>query len=1176
MNLTINQQLAVDIRNKNILVSAAAGSGKTAVLVKRIIDRILDSESPVDIDRILVMTFTKAAAAQMKDRILKAIEEKRAKDPFNKNLQRQASLVHTANITTIDSFCMMVVRNHFSEIDLNPDFRIADEGECNLIKRDALGEVLEEMFESSDENFLMMTETFATGKSDDALEELVLRLHTFSESYPNPEDWLNNCCSKYGSIDVEILDSEEWIIEFVNSTKKQLKEISAGLNKALDLCYLEYGPIAYAEALQSDIDYIDGIVLKDKFSEIYDYVQSYGVYSPKTLGTYRLPKEGTVSATEIKTRTELKDKVKAVRDKSKEIIKGISETIADNSPEDTCSSMMAMYPTVQALVDVTLKFKSRFNKKKREKNVVDFNDLEHMCLEILRSSDDIAGDYRNAFVEIYVDEYQDSNLVQEEIVKKLTRESDDSGNLFMVGDVKQSIYGFRLARPDIFIEKYNRFPSEMSESPDLKIDLHDNFRSRKTVIDSVNEIFEKIMTEDSGKLVYDDNAALHAMADYCDGDGYETEFVYGLRDEDFEDKELEARIVANRIREIVGHLDIKDGDDIRKAKCSDIVILLRTAKGWDNVFMNTLQSEGIPVHVTSTEGYFSQREVSTLLEYLKIIDNPLQDIPLMASMRSVFGDFSDEEVAKIRGAYPEGRLYDSMNHYYETYVTDPKCAKIVQKIQKFKEDLTYFRNKMIYTPVDRIIAEIIDGFYGQCVKAEHNGEKKFANLNVLLSKAEDYGRTSYKGLFHFNRYIEMLHKYEIDFGEANILDENDDAVRIMSIHKSKGLEFPVCFLCGMNKKFNMQDSRASVISDADWGIGVDIIDPVRRTKRSSLFKKSLALKKYNEALEEEIRLFYVAMTRAKEKLIMSSVIKEDNIQEANVMLSKASSYLDLYLYAKGINAIKSIYDRKILVEDLVSNKVDDAINEEIKREKINKLINIKIEHLPEEIENRFRFIYPYEDDKNTTKLSVSEIKRRSMAIHDTDALDDLENEKQLYEEKLPDKIVYSNKKELSEDYSPALRGTAIHKAFEVWDYSRPTKMTNIEEFIKKIDDEKLVQSDLLKYIDKFVIYYFVNSDIARRMKEAYDNGSLRREQPFVIEDETEGCLVQGIIDAYFIEDDEIVVVDYKTDRLDEKVEFVDKYKIQLDYYANALERVLEKKVKEKVIYSTYLKECITM
>lgn len=1177
MKFTENQQRAIDIRDKNILVSAAAGSGKTAVLVNRIIDRVLDENDPVDIDRILVMTFTNAAAAQMKERILDAIEEKRKVNPSNKNLQKQAALIHSANISTIDSFCLNVVRNHFSDININPDFRIADQGELKLIKQDVLESVMESEYERGEDSFLDMTECFSYGRTDRQIENIIIQLHDFAQSYPDPEKWLLGCTSEYDSVNEENLNEAKWICDYLGDIKFTLIEMKKLLEKSIEVCNEELGPYVYIEALENDISYIEKIVSLSNYSDLYNFFENVGEPSFSKLKSLKMLKEGEASLEEIETQSRKKTYVTDVRDKYKTYIKSIYSDISNNSPEGIVDDMVSMAPYVGSLVKTTILFLKEFANKKREKNIVDFNDLEHMCLDILKTSESASLEYRDHFKEIYVDEYQDSNLVQEEIVKLLCVESETKGNLFMVGDVKQSIYGFRLARPEIFVEKYNRFPEyDESLSADVKIDLHDNFRSRTTVIDSVNDVFKHIMTENTGGIIYDEKASLHAKAEYPDGEGFSSELIYAYHIDEVNDRVLEAHTVAERIKELKRTLLVTKDNNLVPLKYSDIVILLRSAKDWDTVFQSVLEGEGIPVHVDSSTGYFSRPEVYTLLEYLKVIDNPRQDIPLMSVLRSPIGNMYDEEIAIIRGAFPQGDLYSSVLSYLNTEgnEADIKGTIIKKKLGSFITELEYYRRKTSYTTVDMIITEIIDGYYGDCVLVSNNGKKKYANLQMLLEKAKEYGKTSYKGIFHFNRYIETLHKYEVDFGQANVLDENEDAVRIMTIHKSKGLEFPVCFISGMNKKMNTMDEKDTVLADADRGIGVDIIDIEHRTRKKSLFKKALAKKKHLDSLSEELRVFYVAMTRAKEKLIMSSVIKkEGELQNNNVILLKASSYLDLYKYVSSNYGINSIEEKEYGASEIMSTKIESAVTSEFNKETLINEISEGSAELSEDLKACIEFRYPYEDDKSGIKVSVSELKRRSMAL--SDAKEDNDNEIILYKE--PEKIVpLFMKKEAEESFSPALRGTAVHRVFEIWDYNRSTTMESVSTFLDEMMECKRLEADLYPLVNRKLVYNFVNSDIAGRMSKALMEGQLFREQPFVIEDAETKMLIQGIIDAYFIENDEIVVVDYKTDRVESAKELVEKYKIQLDYYGTALAMLSGKKIKEKVIYSTCLNKSITM
>ena len=1271
------QQAAIDIRNKNILVSAAAGSGKTAVLVQRIINRVLDPNNPIDIDRILVMTFTRAAAAQMKERILSAINEMRSLNPHDKNLNKQYALVHNAYIMTIDSFCMNVVRNHFEEIGLSPDFRMADEGEITLMMNDVLSEVLEDFYENGDDEFLKMTEIFAAKKSDLAIEELVKSLYGYAESYPDPIEWLGSCVAE------DSKNKYPWLEIYVNYARSELNHLRQILDDAGDICSQERGPIAYLQAIEADIVKVDRVLNFETYEELYVNCAQAVEESFEKLARVVMPKGEDVSEAEILERTALKARVQEIRDKYKKTFSEITELVASMSPENIDTGMKMMKEPVSQLIKLTVAFCEAFDSKKRDLNVVDFSDIEHMCLQILRKgcddSSSTAATYRDFFEEIYVDEYQDSNFVQEEILnlisKSYVRESEtncedteacktpDIGNVFMVGDVKQSIYGFRNAKPEIFIDKYERFtrcPDDVEiekqssdgegdteyiynpsavESRDVCVNLSHNFRSRAEVLDSVNSVFKEIMTKRLGGIEYDEAAALHKGREFVDtGCDYTTEMNLFVSEPGVSGKEAEALMIANRIKELMNTMVIEDSDadgGKRPLKYSDIVILLRTAKGWDNVFTDVLESQGIPVFVTASTGYFETIEVKTLLNFLKIIDNPLQDIPFAAVMMSVIGNFTEEEVAIVRASYADGYLYEAFMNYYETYVCHTgdgeKDDGLAYKVDKLRALLQYYRIKCEYTAVSDIITEIIDGDYGMLVKAMPGGKKKFANLNMLLKKAIEYGNTSYKGIFQFNRYIEAIQKYQIDYGEANISDDSDDTVRIMSIHKSKGLEFPVCFVSGINKAFNMMDVHSTVLTDGKYGIATDVIDIEKRVKSKSLFKISIAKKKQAEIIAEELRLLYVAMTRAKEKLILTGSVKsEDAIKNSLVILENASSYLDMLSCAAKEGEIDNIITSYKTAEDLVDNLVEETIDNELTKERLLKVISCgcksvvgKMDEatgerdneangsgkicdakneadtdesgseneagcIDEEIKKRLQFEYPYKEKKSVI-IGVTElIKLGNKDVPEEEEF--LYNIEYLYDEdRLIEDVVSSDEIDLKEaetlvkkkgkQNDGQLRGSAIHRILELWDYSRPATEEAVREHIAYVIEEMLIKEEYIDHIDANIIYETLNSDIAMRMKKAAEKGLLFREQRFIMrddEDDPDSMLVRGTIDAYFIEDDKIVLVDYKTNQVKKAEELISKYEKQLYHYGRALTRMIGKELKESIIYSTVLKECISI
>ena len=1213
------QQTAIDLRGKNILVSAAAGSGKTAVLVQRIIDRILDENHPIDIDRILVMTFTRAAAAQMKEKILNAINEKRNSKPHDKNLNKQYALVHNAYIMTIDSFCMNVVKNHFEEIGLSPDFRMADEGEIKLIKQDVLEEVIEDCYEESDDGFLEMTEIFASKKTDLAIEKLVLSLSENAESYPDPVKWLDSCVP-YASINSSQLEQGEndgnisqnacedtsslqakypWIEIYVNYVKDELTYLRNILDEAGDICAEEYGPAVYLAAIEQDIEKIDWVLGFNSYEELYEKCLRNEASGFAKLATLRMPKEDEVSETELLERTRLRDRVKTIREKYKKSYSDIVELVSIMSPDSIELGMSMMAEPIAKLISVAKLFVDRFEEKKREMNVVDFSDIEHMCLQILRTGiDTTAKQYREFFEEIYVDEYQDSNFVQEEILNLIARrtqkDENTPGNVFMVGDVKQSIYGFRNAKPEIFIDKYDRYSKDFSEL-DVRVDLSHNFRSRAEVLDSVNSLFKKIMTRNLGGIEYDENAALHLGREFpVSGCDYKTELNLFVSDPEVSDKEAEALMVANRIKRIMHEMKVEDASSeggIRPVRYSDIVILLRTAKGWDNIFMDVLESQGIPVFVTSSTGYFETIEVRTLLNFLKIIDNPLQDIPFAAVMMSMIGDFNEEEVALIRAEFKEGYLFDAFEAYYKLHChTDCDETVLSYKVRKLYTLLYYYRRKSEYTAVSDILTEIIDGEYGKLTKAMPGGQKRFANINMLLKKAIEYGKTSYKGIFQFNRYIEAIRKYEVDYGEANISDESDNAVRIMSIHKSKGLEFPVCFVSGMNKKFNMMDTKATVLTDGEFGIATDVIDIKKRVKSKSMQKIAISRKKNSEIIAEELRLLYVAMTRAKEKLILTGAVKdEDSFRNALVTLENSKSYLDMYSVASKQGELDNVQLSFITAEDLVDELVADTVNEEVSRADLLSLIRgERTEEYEEELVKRLDFEYPFVD-KGYVKLSVTQLKKMSDREFEPEDKSYIDNTVYLYDE---DKFIEDveaakeiadsrtdGKKRKTGDNSGANHGSAVHRIFEIWDYDKEPTMESVEEFLAHVKEEKLMTDELSELVEKAEVLDFVSSGIGLRMREAFKRGQLFREQPFVMcddENDPESMLIQGVIDAFFIEDDEIVLVDYKTDKVKKAETLKEKYSVQLVHYGRALRRLLHKEIKESVIYSTVLKECISI
>ncbi len=1201
-NFTASQEKAIEERGQSILVSAAAGSGKTTVLVERIIRSLLREKDPLDIDRILVMTFTKAAAGEMRDRITKEINSS-LKTSGNKRLYAQAALVHNAHISTIHGFCLDVIRNHFHRIDLSPDFRPMDEAERKLLMADVLGEVLEEAYESNDAAFLAMSEKIAAGKSDSALEEVILKLYGFAVSNADIENWFDTCEKIYADFDEQSFDDNPLVVLQLQHYQDLLRDLLKHGERALELAMLPGGPYMYADAITDDIEMLKALIHAATYEE---FINILPTYSPMRLKA--APKNGP------EVDVQMKDMTKSLRDEIKQFLQKMQDGMFVPVKE-SIMLMRGCEEDVHTLIALTRRFHECFAQAKRQRGLIDFNDMEHFCLRILTENPDIADEYRAFFQEIFVDEYQDTNFVQEAIVNAIA-----DNNVFNVGDVKQSIYRFRMARPDLFLKKYNLYKEGKGG---MCIDLQENFRSRIEVILAVNEVFEKIMCENPCHMVYDEQAALKYGADHYDkapviengkkspgeedpgtqsvlktavtsadyenvtgddsGTGsvdfsgqnpYVAEYIGIVKEEGVDSKELEAAYIAGRIRELIASgLPVYDKhlQALRPIRYSDIVILLRTVSGWDQKFCSVIEGFGIPVHTESSTGYFTANEIVWLLSYLQVIDNPLQDIPLAAALLSPIGKFSESELALIRSGDKKQTLYRSLCDF-AAKTTEPDNTDVIEKTNRFLSSLHAYREKAVTTSVYEILQEIIDGDFGREILSAKGGIKRMANLNMLLDKALEFEKSSYRGLFRFVRYIEYLKKYEIDYGEASLIGEHDNTVRLMSIHKSKGLEFPVVFVSGLHKGMNVQDASSAIVMDADLGIGMSYVDLNRRIKSRTLAKDVISNKIITEARAEEIRTLYVAMTRAREKLIMTGIIaKEENPFGKSSPLPLADSYQQFLSCAADENGnFKHIAVVTVSASDMILPEMRAEIGlEATYRELKNLAVSGKAQGA---LAEKLHFSYPVDANDSYGKISVTELKKRSMQQTDPEGVEDAKTESFAKDESMPvpSFLAGSEPKIL-----PTMRGTAIHRMLEIWDYSLDENPDTVASFFETVRKQRRMEELLLKAVDVQVILDFLSTDLAGRMKKAALNNRLYREQPFVIDlDGT--TLVQGIIDACFIEDERIIVVDYKTDRVDEAQELIDRYAVQLDYYALALERLTGLPVAEKIIYSTKLKKAVPL
>ena len=1295
---TTEQQQVIDLRNRNILVSAAAGSGKTAVLVERIVKIITDKNHPVDIDHLLIVTFTNAAAAEMRERIGNAIEKALDEQPGDEHLLRQLTLIHNAQITTIDSFCLYVVRNHFHEIDLEPNFRIGDEGELKLLREDVLGRVLEQNYEEPSEAFSDFVEGYASGRTDAALNEMILQLYEFSRSYPWPEKWLDSFVGIYRIENREELDRAEWLAPLTENICFVLKDCEQLLKQALAITQQDDGPDMYEKAVRSDLEKYESLSKLTSFCELSEALSDIKYDRLASSRGF----EGDPDKLEL---------VKSLREQAKDVVKKLCKQYFFCSPEMMIEQLERTEPMLEEVVRLTKQFAEEFAAAKRRKNLVDFHDVEHFALQILvdeetEKAKKTAEEFRDTFEEIMIDEYQDSNEVQETLLRSISREERGENNIFMVGDVKQSIYRFRLARPELFMKKYDSYSLE--ESTTQRIDLHKNFRSREEVLTCTNDIFYKIMARSLGNVEYDAEAALYPGASYpampvqensAGEKAAEDEKVSGkqingftpeilladsndelLEDTDFSDKKtLEAKIVAEEIRHLMKTQPVTDKatGELRAARYSDIVILLRSLSGWADSLVEVLNGNGIPAHTVSSTGYFSTVEVQTVLSMLRLLDNPRQDIPMAAVLRSPMAGLTDEELAVLRledGSVPfheavlelaEGLYEEDGQKEISNPEADQKQGKNAdekpenhiestahRKLLKFYKKYRQLRQLVPDTPIHELIEIILcETGYGHYVAAMPAGNRRTANLNMLLEKAAAYEKTSYKGLFHFVRYIDELQKYDVDFGEADMVGENEDVVRIMSIHKSKGLEFPIVIVSGMGKNFNKQDTRSKMVLHPELGIGLDYMDGKKRIKSPTIAKKAIAKQIDLENLGEELRVLYVALTRAKEKLILTGTLKDApekleffrqqaalHAHSSGKMTGttaipyltreSAAGYLDWVLPAV-LSYGEKYPVRVVEAAELVLQEVENQGEQnEGLTERIEE-IKAADTQLVGQLKQRFSQRYPYQTDiLRKNKYSVSELKHRAMrerfeaeqeetvpAFLEEPVMPTIPLFIQRQEKITPDQNVSGQGVQVNRG---ALRGTAVHRVMECYDF---TSEKSVQEQMDAMEKEEKITADMRTLVKERIVADFVSSETGKRMALAQRMGALYREKPFVMgfteeelerygfgagaqmienEAQTENAqqeimsenvsqenhmheedltLIQGIIDVFWIEDDGITVLDYKTDRVDTVQELIDRYATQLKLYADALERVFatrKLKVKEILIYSFRLEKLISI
>lgn len=1240
---TDEQLTAITTRHCNLLVAAAAGSGKTAVLVERLIRMITDQQNPIDVDRFLVVTFTKAAAAEMRERIGTAIAKELNNQPGSRHLNRQSILLNKAAITNLHSFCLDILRQYFYKIELDPTFKVADDNEAELLKIDALEDVFEAAYESGNTYFLQLVESYGGDRDDSQLQEIVLNLYNFSSAHPWPEEWLRQNTNNYLNANTGDIENQPWGKIIMDWLQIELTGCLDDLEQANTLANKPGGPVAYSVNLKAEIIFLNELIqsVAVSWSKVYAQINSFQFQRLASCGK-------DIDDT-------LKDKVKNLRATIKNKISKIKDNYFSRQPIEYLADMQKMAPLVDNLCQLVLKFSLRYRQLKIAKSIVDFNDLEHFCLQILMDQQSTPGNIipsqvalilRAKFAEVLVDEYQDINAVQETLLWLLSNQDAEQPNLFMVGDVKQSIYRFRLAEPALFMAKYLNYPRE-SGYKNQAVDLAKNFRSRPEIVNGVNYIFRQIMTENVGEMIYDHKAELICGADYlserrlntidspielhllekkkvAEGTDLLNEEETDFTDEDTTNNDYsfdeldatqrEALLVADKIQKIVqgneqtGPYQIFDKNmaEYRPVRYQDIVILMRATRGTANTFVEELRNCGIPAFADLTSGYFAAIEIEIMLSLLKVIDNPRQDIPLAAVLRSPIVGLKASEMASVRIAVPKGDYYDGLVKAASTDESD--ALKIKPKLNKFLQQLTAWRTISRRGPLSDLIWQLYkDTGYYAYVGAMPGGAQRQANLRSLHDRARQYEATNFRGLFRFLRFIDRIREKGSDLGTARALGENEDVIRIMSIHKSKGLEFPIVFVVNLGKQFNLSDINAKAILHKEIGLGMPVVDTDLRITYPTLIQESIKKLQLKELLAEEMRILYVALTRAREKLILVGSVNnlEKNIRRwcdyvsrpqltlPDALLANAKTYLDWLLPAlsrhpdaqnlREFTPQQNPAETNIIVDpaqwqiffwpmtnDFIPNQ-DNMINNEWIIKPIAQMKPIESDQTYFDlITQRLKWQYPHENiTGKSAKIAVTEVKRKFLSSHVT------EESIAIYQPTLTNRPLFIQDKT---GLTAAERGSALHMGMQHIDFNDDISVAGLKSQIDNLTKKDLLTLEQAQSININSIHTFLSSPLGQRLINAQ---SIKKELPFTLAlpayiiypelspENEEQLLVQGVIDCLFTDDKGIVIIDYKTDHLgqDTNIEaIINRYAGQLNLYAKAVETIYKQSVNEKYLY----------
>ncbi|XEC96808.1 helicase-exonuclease AddAB subunit AddA [Paenibacillus tarimensis] len=1269
---TDEQWHAVVAGGRDILVAAAAGSGKTAVLVERIIRKIsLDT----DVDRLLVATFTKAAAAEMKERIRIALEKALDLSPDSDHLRRQLALMGRASVTTLHSFCLDVIRRYYPLIGLDPGFRIANETEAELLRFDVLDELFEQHYTAAEQgeeptdlsvgepsSFVRLADDFGGERGDEPLYKLVLQLYDFSRSHPWPDEWLRETAAAFRVSTAEHLGGTEWAVSLGADVRLALGGARTMLEQALDLTRMPAGPNAYAETFANDLEMVTSLI---ETVDTRPWLNWHEAFQTVSFGKLKPMRGDSCDKA-------LQEEAKTLRDRAKTIVTDLADELFRRPPEQFLSELRELAPQMETLAGVVIEFAARYEAAKRKRGLLDFGDLEHYCLRILRDPSSTpqaavpsqaAKEYQKQFDEILLDEYQDTNMVQEAIVSLLARPG--AGNRFMVGDVKQSIYRFRLAEPNLFLHKYKTFTGEGGNG--LRIDLARNFRSRAEVVDGVNGVFRCIMREAVAEMDYDRSAELVCGAPFPAAENEREKRIYSVElalldrggaeepgDEaagdaeengegsggneaadaaDLQTAQLEARWIAEQIRRLFSNdngepfrvYDIKLGIS-RPLAWRDIVILLRATQSWAPIIIEELQSYGIPAYAELNSGYFDATEVEVMLSLLRVIDNPYQDIPLAGVLRSPIFGLNAEELALIRVNAGKGSFYDAVMQASEDMLLSDGLRT---KLGCFLEQLNRWREKARQGSLSELLWNIYreTGYY-DLAGGMPGGVQRQANLRALQDRAKQYEATSFRGLFRFLRFIDRMRDSGGDLGTARALGEQENVVRIMSIHKSKGLEFPVVFVAGLGKRFNLQDLNGSFLMHKQLGFGPRFIDPELRVAYPTLPYLAIRRRMRMEMLAEEMRILYVAMTRPKEKLFLVGTVpdaqrlldgrssaKDGTLPEFS--LASARRYMDwlLPLAPQGIEGeqekIRSEEAETALsdwqfgvtpaawfVREAAAAAEEDPQAEKKRDEILAEMISLNLITVEEgaeeqeEIDRRLSWRYPYAEASSiAAKTSVTEMKRLRPVYEEEDALPKEEWERQT--NRNPSSVRGSRSGPASgtlrlrrprfmEDisFTAAERGTISHLVMQHVPLGPeiPDRGT-LAATVRHMVERSLLRPEQAEAVDLEAVHSFFSGELGLRLCKA---SWVRREVPFSCTlpagrvhgvsaaggAQEEPVLIQGVIDCLFEDEQGLVLLDYKTDRIAAQrwEEAAERHRFQLELYAEAVGGILGRKIDECYVF----------